>query len=334
MIQSHVKYAHSRQILFSNVFSHLSCFIDHTGVLFGVFLGPIFVVLLFNTVVFVLVVRVLIKHSRRINVGSKDAKKYKNTFKTLIRIFSIMLMFGLSWLFGAFTINYASILFSWLFVIFNSLQGFLLFLFFCVIGKDAREEWKSVFTCGRSKKKRLRENMRSKTGQEKSTANTYVRSRKLQAELSTTTYGGFRNMAFTGSGTGQMANTNHTSRNSGNVQNPVFSSANITSSPTIELSADNTFSCIIAEELVMANKLVKADEMCLQVNPVSVENQPVPEPQALPDLQVPPYILTGVQGPTHPMTEREDSFSDFSMELIKLAQTSAVELREDESTEL
>ena len=335
MPEAHVKYAYSQQILFSNVFFHLSCFIDHTGVLFGVFLGPIFVVLLFNTVVFVLVVRVLIKHSKRIIMGSKDAKKYKNTFKTLIRIFSIMLMFGLSWLFGAFTINYASILFSWLFVIFNSLQGFLLFLFFCVIGKDAREEWKSVFTCGRSKKKkRLRENMRSKTGQEKSTANTYVRSQQLQAELSTTTYGGFRNMAFTGSGTGQMANTNHTSRNSDNVQNPVFSSANITSSPTIELSADNTSSCIIAEELVMANKLVKADEMCLQVNPVSEENQPEPEPQALPDLQVPPYIHTGVKGPTHPMTEREDSFSDFSLELIKLAQTSAVELREDESTEL
>ena len=315
--------------------SHLSCFIDHTGMLFGVFLGPIFAVLLVNMVLFVLVVRVLIKHSRRKIVKSKDAKKYKGTLKTLISIVSIMAMFGLSWLFGAFTISSASIVFSWLFVIFNSLQGFVLFLFFCVIGKDAREEWKSVFTCGRSrKKKRLRENMRSKTGQEKSTANTYVTSRKLQAELSTTTYGGFRNMAFTGSGTGQMANTNPTSHNSDNVQNQVFSSASIASSPTIELSADNTFSCIIAEELVMANKLVKADEMCLQVNPVSVENQPEPEPQALPDLQVPPYILTGVQGLTHPMTEREDSFSDFSMELIKLAQTSAVELREDESTEL
>ncbi len=58
-------------------------------------------------------------------------------------------MFGLSWLFGALTIAEASIVFQWLFVIFNSLQGFFLFIFFCVIGKDARDEWIQLFTCGR-----------------------------------------------------------------------------------------------------------------------------------------------------------------------------------------
>ena len=338
MLRAHVKYANSQQrkILFGNMFSHFSCFIDHTGVLFGVFLGPIFVVLLFNNVVFVLVVRVLIKHNKRKITESKDAKKYKNTFKTLIRIVSIMAMFGLSWLFGAFTINHASIVFSWLFVIFNSLQGFVLFLFFCVIGKDAREEWKSVFTCGRSKKKRLRGNMRSKTGQERSTANTYLTrksdaiQRQVQTELANTTYGGFRNvMCFMGSETGQTANTNPTSRTSDNVRNQVFSSASITNSPAIEPSADKTFSSIVAEETVIANELVNADEMGSYLNPVTKENQPEPEPKSLPDLQVPPYTLVRAQGPNHPPLEREDGFSDFSMELIKLAQTSVVELREE-----
>ena len=290
------------------MFSHFSCFIDHTGVLFGVFLGPIFAVLLFNIVVFVLVVRVLIKHSRRKIVESKDAKKYKSTFKTLISIVSIMAMFGLSWLFGAFTISGASIVFSWLFVIFNSLQGFVLFLFFCVIGKDAREEWKSVFTCGRSKKKkRLRGTMRSKTGQDKSTANTYLTSRKsdtirrqVQAELGSTSF----------------ANSN-----------------------AMELSADKALTSI-AEEGDIANGLVETDETGSKLNLMTEEYlgfQPEPEPEPLPDLQVPPYIFARMQGPYHPPLEREDSFPDLSVELTELTQTELIsdtEEEADESTEL
>ena len=276
--------------------------------LFGVFLGPIFVVLLVNVVLFVLVVRVLIKHSKRITVESKDAKKYKNTFKTLIRIFSIMLMFGLSWLFGAFTINYASILFSWLFVIFNSLQGFLLFLFFCVIGKDAREEWKSVFTCGRSRqKRRLRGTMRSKTGQEKSTANTYLTSRKsdtirrqTEAELGSTSF----------------ANSN-----------------------AMEVFADKALPSL-AEETDIANGMVETDETGSKLNKEYLEYldfQPEAELKPLPELQVPPYILVRMQGPYHPPLEREDSFPDLSVELTELTQTefiSDTEEKSDESAQL
>ena len=288
------------------MFSYFSCFIDHTGVLFGVFLCPIFVVLLFNNVVFVLVVRVLIKHNKRKIAGSKDAKKYKNTFKTLVRIVSIMAMFGLSWLFGAFTINHASVVFSWLFVIFNSLQGFVLFLFFCVIGKDPREEWKSVFTCGRSrKKKRLRGTVRSKTGQGKSTANTYLTSRKsdtikrqVQADLSSTSF----------------ANSN-----------------------AMELSADKPLTSI-AEEADVPNGLVETDKTGSKLNEEYLEYLDCqPEPEPLPDLQIPPYILVRMQGPYHPSLETEDSFPDLSVQLTELTQTellSDVEEETDESTEL
>ena len=293
-------------ILLNTMFSHFSCFIDHTAVLFGVFLGPIFVVLLFNIVMFLLVVRVLIKHSRRKIVESKNAKKYKSTLKTLISIVSIMAMFGLSWLFGAFTISGASQVFSWLFVIFNSLQGFVLFLFFCVIGKDPREEWKSVFTCGRSrKKKRLRGTVRSKTGQGKSTANTYLTSRKsdtikrqVQADLSSTSF----------------ANSN-----------------------AMELSADKPLTSI-AEEADVPNGLVETDKTGSKLNEEYLEYLDCqPEPEPLPDLQIPPYILVRMQGPYHPSLETEDSFPDLSVQLTELTQTellSDVEEETDESTEL
>lgn len=106
-------------------------------------------------VIFVLVGRVLLKHSKRSIDRAKEDKDTKKvvtgTLKTLISIVSVMLMFGLSWLFGALSVSQAAIVFQWLFVIFNTSQGFWLFVFFCVIGNDAREEWKKLLSCYRYK---------------------------------------------------------------------------------------------------------------------------------------------------------------------------------------
>lgn len=62
-------------------------------------------------------------------------------------------MFGLSWLFGIFSVSEGAIVFQWLFLLFNTLQGFCLFLFFCVISKDGREEWKGLLRCNKQKRK-------------------------------------------------------------------------------------------------------------------------------------------------------------------------------------
>ena len=120
-----------------------SCFIGEVGVLFGAFLVPIFAILVFNCTIFVLVIRVLIKHSQKKlgNHHKKDKKTVENVKRLLISVFGIMFLFGLTWLFGALTISDASLTFQFLFAIFNSLQGFFIFLFFCVSGKKARELW-------------------------------------------------------------------------------------------------------------------------------------------------------------------------------------------------
>ena len=110
---------------------------------------------MFNTVVFVMVTVVLVKHTRK--KLAKDSQKKKEitqgTIKAIISVFSVMLMFGLTWLFGALSIDQAALFFQWPFVILNTMQGFLLFIFFCVIGTDAREEWLNLLTCYRRKKK-------------------------------------------------------------------------------------------------------------------------------------------------------------------------------------
>lgn len=132
----------------NNLFIVCSCFISDTRVQFGLFLGPIFALLLLNAVIFVLVTVVLIKHTRR--KLKKNARNHKETvrgtIKTGLSIISVMFMFGLSWAFGALSVESASRVFQWLFVIVNILQGFVFFLFFCVIGSDARDEWKNFFT--------------------------------------------------------------------------------------------------------------------------------------------------------------------------------------------
>ena len=104
--------------------------------------------MLFNAIIFVMIATVLIKHSQK-RFSSKDKSKRQTVVRLMISIMGVMALFGLMWVFGALTIREASIAFQFLFAIFNSLQGFFIFLFFCVFGKDGRELWLQVLCCGR-----------------------------------------------------------------------------------------------------------------------------------------------------------------------------------------
>ena len=98
---------------------------------------------------------VLIKHSKKKIQRAKasaDGNSREATIRLLISIFSIMNMYGLTWLFAVFTFTDGSFAFQLLFAIFNSLQGFFMFIFFCVLGKEARESWAHVLCRGKLKK--------------------------------------------------------------------------------------------------------------------------------------------------------------------------------------
>ena len=99
-----------------------------------------------NLVILVLTIRVVVTHNRKRSV-------IKSTVKTIINITCIIVIFGLTWLFGALTISGASRVFQYLFVITSGFQGFYIFLFICVINEDGRELWVNVIT-GKLKKKR------------------------------------------------------------------------------------------------------------------------------------------------------------------------------------
>ena len=115
------------------------------------FLGPLLVVVLINTLVVVLVTVILVRHTRKNISRKKESIGIKTVFRLILSVAGIMFLFGCSWLFAALTITVEEIQkpAQVLFTVFSSLQGFFIFVFFCIVSKEARELWKEVLSCGK-----------------------------------------------------------------------------------------------------------------------------------------------------------------------------------------
>ena len=116
----------------------VSCFINNTGVFFAAFLGPMLLVLSFNMIIFIAVIMVLMRHQLR---RAKDHNKKLGTLQLMINITSIAFLFGLTWIFGALTVVNAKKAFQIAFSLANSFQGFIIFIFFCVLNNEVRLTW-------------------------------------------------------------------------------------------------------------------------------------------------------------------------------------------------
>ena len=157
---------------FSFLLSPNRCFIGNTATFFAAFLGPIMAVVVFNCVIFVMVIIVLIRHKRRSKQsGLKSSEGGGSIIRLMISVTGIMSLFGLTWIFGALTVDKASLAFQVIFVILNSLQGFFIFLFLCVSGRDARELWLELLCCGRYKSSYLHPSSAPTSSAGKKTAN-------------------------------------------------------------------------------------------------------------------------------------------------------------------
>ena len=130
--------------------SFYSCFISNQIMFIGAFLAPIFLVLIFNFIIYILVIRTLIKLI--LDRNKRKSNKYSMTkteaVKLLLSSVGIICLFGLTWVFAVFTFtrHNAGVSFShqFLFTFFNAFQGFYIFLFFVVLSSDAREEWRGL----------------------------------------------------------------------------------------------------------------------------------------------------------------------------------------------
>ncbi|XP_066263884.1 uncharacterized protein [Branchiostoma lanceolatum] len=120
------------------------CWLQGNQLYFG-FLLPAGLVLLFNTIAYIMVISKLTCRGR---TKGRVADPGKGATKQQLRIaIAVMVLVGLTWIFGFFMISDGRIVFSYLFCIFNSLQGFFIFIFQCVRQKEVQNLWFKCCGC-------------------------------------------------------------------------------------------------------------------------------------------------------------------------------------------
>jgi len=122
---------------------------------FGVLL-PVAGIILYNFVVLVVVMKVLTASSKQRASSNDD----QNPFASVRIAFSCNLLLGTTWIFAVLAVGDATLVFQWLFCIFNSLQGFFIFVFYVARSNDVRNTWrrcvglkvvKNVYSTSRSR---------------------------------------------------------------------------------------------------------------------------------------------------------------------------------------
>ena len=129
---------------------YYSCFLSHVETFWVAFLAPILAIMVFNVVIFICIIVVLIRHTKNEAARMKKTVSNKTTIRLMVNVGLIMLLFGLTWLFGIFTFSVTGLreAFETLFVVFNSLQGLFIFLFVC-LNKEVLESWREFLSCGK-----------------------------------------------------------------------------------------------------------------------------------------------------------------------------------------
>ena len=87
---------------------------------------------------------------------SVDRDHKAEAMQRLRRAFGIMILMGLTWLFGAIAVEDLRLVFQYIFAVCNSLQGFAIFVFYCLSQKNVRDAWMAFLTCDRSNSMKLR----------------------------------------------------------------------------------------------------------------------------------------------------------------------------------
>ena len=68
--------------------------------------------------------------------------------------FTVMVLMGVPWIFGPLAFSDARVVFSYVFCICNSLQGFLIFVFRCLCNPEAKLAWIQLIKTGTFKSRR------------------------------------------------------------------------------------------------------------------------------------------------------------------------------------
>ncbi|XP_077972918.1 uncharacterized protein LOC120337160 isoform X1 [Styela clava] len=118
-------------------------------VFYGTLVAPFAIVFLLNSVIYCLVLAQLLGMSSRKLKHLDSARKLKKpakreNFRKLRGAIGLMALLGISWGFALGTFDKAALTFAYVFVVFNSSQGFWVFIFHCVLKKEVSKCWKKL----------------------------------------------------------------------------------------------------------------------------------------------------------------------------------------------
>ncbi|XP_063271670.1 adhesion G-protein coupled receptor D1 isoform X5 [Prinia subflava] len=103
------------------------------------FVAPAMFVILVNIGILIAVTRVISRISADNYKVHGDANAFKLTAKAVAVLLPIL---GSSWIFGILAVNAHTLVFQYIFAGFNSLQGFFMFLFHCLLNSEVRAAFK------------------------------------------------------------------------------------------------------------------------------------------------------------------------------------------------
>ncbi|XP_055987107.1 adhesion G-protein coupled receptor G2 [Sorex fumeus] len=136
---------------FPNDSSDDFCWINSNAVFYVTVVGYFCVIFLVNLSMFIVVLVQLCRIKRKKQLGAQR----KTSIQDLRSVAGLTFLLGITWGFAFFAWGPVSTTFMYLFAIFNTLQGFFIFIFYCVAKENVRKQWRQYLCCG---KLRLAEN--------------------------------------------------------------------------------------------------------------------------------------------------------------------------------
>ncbi|XP_014448119.1 CD97 antigen isoform X1 [Tupaia chinensis] len=124
----------------SQCYGHeLYCWLRRDGGFLWSFLGPVTVIVLCNSVIFVTTVWKLTQKFSEIN---PDMKKLKKARALTVTAVAQLIVLGCTWVFGLVLFDPHSWVLAYVFSVLNCLQGVFLFVLHCLLNKKVREEYR------------------------------------------------------------------------------------------------------------------------------------------------------------------------------------------------
>ncbi|KAF4118215.1 hypothetical protein G5714_000266 [Onychostoma macrolepis] len=118
------------------------CWIKHDKGFIWSFLGPVCAILTMNMILFISIIITMNSTLTKLNAEVSQIKQTKiMVFKTLVQF----VVLGCPWILGFFT-NGSKVL-EILFLILNSQQGTFIFLIYCVLNNEVRQQYRKFFRC-------------------------------------------------------------------------------------------------------------------------------------------------------------------------------------------